>query len=60
MPEIKKDIENEASEYFGMDIRIKGIIVNEEEPEEVQEDVDLVAAAIQLAGQDKVEVISEE
>lgn len=60
MPEVKKDIETEASAFFGLDIRIKGILVNEEAAEETAEDMDLVAAAIQLVGQDKVEVISEE
>lgn len=58
-PDIRKDIEKEAFEYFGSDIKIKGIIANEEVPE-ADEGIDIVKAAIQLAGQDNVEVISEE
>jgi DNA polymerase-3 subunit gamma/tau len=59
MPEIRKDIEKEALDYFGTEIKIKSSIVNEEAAEENQ-DVDIVKAAIKLAGQDNVEVISEE
>lgn len=59
MPEIKKDIEKEAFEYFGADIKIKGIMADQEEAE-TESSVDIVKAAIQLAGQDNVEVISEE
>ncbi|OGO77188.1 MAG: hypothetical protein A2Y23_01820 [Clostridiales bacterium GWB2_37_7] len=58
MPEIRKDIDKEALDYFGADIRIKGIIANEEA--EAEAGIDIVKAAIQLAGQDNVEVISEE
>lgn len=59
MPEIKKDIEKEASDYFGMDIRIKGKMADEEE-QEAEEDFDIIKAAIDLVGQDNVEVITEE
>jgi len=59
MPEIKKNIEAEAAEYFATDIKIKSIIIDEEE-EASEESIDIVKAAIQLAGQDKVEVINEE
>jgi hypothetical protein len=59
MPEIRKDIEKEALDYFGVEIKIKCSIANDEASEE-DKDVDIVKAAIQLAGQDNVEVISEE
>lgn len=59
MPEIRKDIEKEALDYFGVDIKIKGIIENEETAEE-DKGIDIVKAAIQLVGQDNVEVVSEE
>ena len=59
MPEIRKDIEKEAFDYFGTEIKIKCTIANEETAEE-EENVDIVKAAIKLAGQDNVEVISEE
>jgi DNA polymerase-3 subunit gamma/tau len=58
MPEIRKDIEKEALDYFGTEIKIKGTIANEEEV--ADDSFDIVKAAIQLAGQDNVEVISEE
>lgn len=59
MPEIKKEIEAEAAEYFAADIKIKGIIKDEKEAT-TEESIDIVKAAIKLAGHDKVEVISEE
>lgn len=59
MPEICRDIEKEALDYFGSEIKIKCSIVNEEVPKE-NEAVDIVKAAIKLAGKDNVEVISEE
>jgi DNA polymerase-3 subunit gamma/tau len=59
MPEIKKEIEKEASDYFSMDIRIKGKLADEEEQAE-EEAVDIIKAAIDLVGQDNVEVILEE
>ena len=59
MPEIRKDIEKEALEYFGTDIKIKGMMANEEAAAE-DTGIDIVKAAIQLAGQDNVEVVSEE
>lgn len=59
MPEICRDIEKEALDYFGTEVKIKCSIVNEEVPKE-NEDIDIVKAAIKLAGKDNVEVISEE
>ena len=59
MPEICRDIEKEALDYFGAEVKIKCSIVNEEVPKE-NEDIDIVKAAIKLAGKDNVEVISEE
>jgi DNA polymerase-3 subunit gamma/tau len=59
MPEICRDIEKEALDYFGTEVKIKCSIVNEEVPKE-NEAVDIVKAAIKLAGKDNVEVISEE
>jgi DNA polymerase III subunit gamma/tau len=59
MPEICRDIEKEALDYFGSEIKIKCSMVNEEVPKE-DKDFDIVKAAIQLAGKDNVEVISEE
>jgi DNA polymerase III subunit gamma/tau len=59
MPEIRKDIEKEAMEYFGTEIRIKGILANEAEAE-AEVSIDIVKAAMQLVGQDNVEVINEE
>jgi DNA polymerase-3 subunit gamma/tau len=59
MPDICRDIEKEALDYFGSEIRIKCSIVNEEAAKE-DTDVDIVKAAMQLVGKDNVEVISEE
>jgi DNA polymerase-3 subunit gamma/tau len=59
MPEICRDIEKEALDYFGTEIKIKCSIVNEEVAKE-DDAVDIVKAAIKLAGKDNVEVISEE
>lgn len=59
MPEIKKELEAEAAEYFGMDIKLKSII-KDEEVAAAEDEFDIVKAAIQLVGQDKVEVIVEE
>lgn len=59
MPDIKRDIEAEAAEYFAIDIKIKSII-EDEDPTAAEKSIDIVKAAIQLAGQDKVEVINEE
>lgn len=59
VPEIRKDLEAEASEYFGIDIKLKSII-KDEEVAASEDDFDIVKAAIQLAGQDKVEVVIEE
>lgn len=60
VPEIRKELESEASEYFGADIKLKSILGNEDTEEEAKDELDIVKAAIKLAGQDKVEVISEE
>ena len=59
MPEICMDIEKEALDYFGSEIKIKCSIINEEVPKE-NKDVDIVKAAMNLVGKDNVEVISEE
>lgn len=59
MPEISRDIEKEALDYFGSEIRIKCSMANEEVLEE-NTAVDIVTAAMQLVGKDNVEVISEE
>ena len=59
MPEICRDIEKEALDYFGTEIRLKCSMVNEEVPKG-NEDVDIVKAAMQLVGKDNVEVITEE
>ena len=59
MPEICRDIEKEALDYFGSEIKIKCSMVNEEVSKE-NAAVDIVTAAMQLVGKDNVEVISEE
>jgi DNA polymerase-3 subunit gamma/tau len=59
VPEIRKEIEKEALEFFGTDIRIKGIHSDEAEAE-AEVSIDIVKAAMQLVGQDNVEVVNEE
>jgi DNA polymerase-3 subunit gamma/tau len=58
-PDVCRDIEKEALDYFGSEIRIKCSLVNEEAAKD-DTAVDIVKAAMQLVGKDNVEVISEE
>ena len=56
-PANRLDVEEAASQFFGTPIKIKCILGGEEEQEEPD---NIVKAAIELVGQDKVEVIEEE
>ncbi len=56
-PSNRLDVEEAASQFFGTPLKIKCILGGEEEQEEQD---DIVKAAIELVGQDKVEVIEEE
>ena len=56
----KTEVEAAASEYFGLPIRIKCVMAGEAEPEESEDNEDIVKAAIELVGIDNVEVIEEE
>ena len=56
----KTEVEAAASEYFGLPIRIKCVLAGEAEPEESEDNEDIVKAAIELVGIDNVEVIEEE
>jgi DNA polymerase-3 subunit gamma/tau len=53
----KKDVEAVASDFFGFPIKVKCIMSGEVEKDEKQEDI--IKAAIELVGSDKVEVIEE-
>ncbi|MFZ5351182.1 MAG: DNA polymerase III subunit gamma/tau [Bacillota bacterium] len=60
MPAVKADVETAASEYFGRSIRVKCIFENESpDIDSEAEEIDIVKAAMELAGQDKVEVVEE-
>lgn len=59
MPDIRKDIEKEALEYFGLELRVKAILENEAEAD-ADDGMDIIKEAIKLAGKDNVEVIMEE
>jgi hypothetical protein len=56
-PSNKADVEAVASQYFGMPIKVKCIISGEKEQEEQD---DIVKAAVEIVGTDKVEVVEEE
>ncbi|MHB1393752.1 MAG: DNA polymerase III subunit gamma/tau [Clostridia bacterium] len=56
-PSNRLDVEEAASQFFGTPLKIKCILGGGEEQEEQD---NIVTAAIELVGQDKVEVIEEE
>ena len=64
--ETKKEIEEMASEYFGMPVKIKPVFEDEVENkddteiEDVADENDVVKKAIELFGEDLVEVVEEE
>lgn len=53
----KAEVEEAASRFFGMPLKVKCITVGEAEQEDGE---DVVKAAIELVGMDKVEVVEEE
>lgn len=57
-PANKSDVEAAALAYFGVPLRIKCIINGEVQADDEQEDI--VQAAVELVGKDKVEVVEEE
>ncbi|MGE5632112.1 MAG: DNA polymerase III subunit gamma/tau [Caulobacteraceae bacterium] len=57
-PANRNDVEAAASEYFGSQLKIRCVLSGEADAFEEQEDI--VKAAIELVGQDKVEVVEEE
>lgn len=57
-PANKNDVETAASNYFGIQLKIKCIINGESSGDKEQDDI--VKAAIDLVGRDKVEVVEEE
>lgn len=56
-PSNRADVEEAASQYFGTPLKVKCIIAGAAEQEEQD---DIVKAAIELVGKDKVEVVEEE
>jgi len=56
-PANRSEVETAASQYFGIPIRIKCFIIGETAEDEDQDDI--VKAAVQLVGKDRVEVIDE-
>ena len=56
-PANRLDVEEAASQFFGTPLKIKCILGGAEEQEEPD---NIVKAAIELVGKDKVEVIEEE
>ncbi|HOR84996.1 MAG TPA: DNA polymerase III subunit gamma/tau [Bacillota bacterium] len=57
LPANRADVEEAASKYFGIPIKIKCIIEGEAKEEEQD---NMVKAAIEFAGKDKVEIVEEE
>lgn len=56
---VKNEVEQLATEYFDINTRIKCIFEEEEETLNSEEEIDIVEAAKQFAGEDKVEVVEE-
>jgi hypothetical protein len=56
---IKAELEEVAEAFFNTKVKIKTVFQGEESCSNLEEDIDIVAAAINWVGKDKVEVMEE-